>query len=100
MKQVPILTDIEVLILDLIITEGGEMYGWDMVEKSGGELKLGSLYTTLNRMEDKGYIKSRKEKQRQGARGLPRRMYLPTGYGKKVHAFWEMAQQEWGGNPA
>ena len=95
MKEIPTLTRMEAIILGLLISEAGEMYGWDMVEKSDGKLKLSGLYTTLNRMEDKGYIESHKEQQRPGARGLPRRMYKPTGYGAKVHAFWEMAQQVW-----
>ena len=95
MSEIPTLSSTEAKILGLLISQASEMYGWDMVEKSDGELKLGGLYTTLNRMEDKGYIESRKETQRPGARGLPRRMYKPTGYGAKVRAFWEMAQQAW-----
>lgn len=95
MNDIPTLSKMEALILSMLIAEASEMYGWDMVEKSNGALKLGGLYTTLNRMEDKGYIESRKESVREGARGRPRRMYKTTGHGMKVYAFWEVAQQTW-----
>jgi len=54
----------------------------------------------LNRMEDKGFIKSRKEDVREGARGKPRRLYKVTGVGQRALAENQMAQQsfaaKWG----
>jgi len=97
MSDLPRLTGKESLILDLLINQAGELYGLQMVNNSDGKLKLGTLYTTLNRMEDKGYIQSRKEAPRPGARGLPRRLYEPTGLGQRVHSAWLAANQHWAG---
>lgn len=95
MSEIPKLSDKEALILGMLIAESKEMYGLEMIERSGGCLKLGTLYTTLNRMEDKGYIVSRKEAAQPNARGLPRRLYCPTGLGTRVHAAWEAAGRQW-----
>ena len=45
------------MILEALIT-GGEMYGLELVEISDGGLKRGTVYVTLNRMEDKGFVTS------------------------------------------
>ncbi len=100
MNDVPRLSGKERLILELLIADTKELYGWDMVNKSDGKLKLGTLYTTLNRMEDKNYISSRKEDRRSGARGSPRRLYRPTGLGERVYAAWEAASKQWSGKLA
>ena len=84
------LSSLEFLILKMLINNTGEMYGLEMVEQSGKKLKRGTIYVTLGRMEDKGFIESRKEKQREGARGLPRRLYKPSALGQRVLAEWEM----------
>ena len=83
------LSALEFLILKMLINNSGEMFGLEMVEESSGRLKRGTIYVTLGRMEDKGYILSRKEKQREGARGLPRRLYKPSALGQRVLAVWE-----------
>ena len=84
------LSSLEVLVLKMLINNGGEMYGLEMVDQSGRRLKRGTIYVTLGRMEDKGFIKSRKEKLRPGARGLPRRLYKPSALGQRVLAAWEL----------
>jgi len=84
------LSSLELLVLKMLTNTGGEMYGLQMVEQSGKRLKRGTIYVTLGRMEDKGFIESRKEKQREGARGLPRRLYKPSALGQRVLAEWEM----------
>ena len=50
-----------------------------MVELSDGRLKRGTVYVTLGRMQEKGYLESRQEPLPEGAIGLPRRLYRPTG---------------------
>jgi len=80
------LSSLEFLILRLLTNTSGELYGLQMVDDSGGRLKRGTIYVTLGRMEDKGLIESRKEKQRLGARGLPRRLYKATALGQRVLA--------------
>lgn len=66
------------------------MYGLEMVEQSGGRLKRGTVYVTLGRMEDKGYIESQIETSQQRERGLPKRFYKPTALGTRVLTNWEM----------
>ena len=91
------LSALEFLILKMLINNSGEMFGLEMVESSGGRLKRGTIYVTLGRMEDKGFILSRKEKQREGARGLPRRLYKPSALGQRVLAAWEIPTGNLGG---
>ncbi len=79
----------EYLILKLLTTHGGEMFGLEMVADSNKRLKKGSIYVTLGRMEDKGFVSSRKEDWVEGARGLPKRMYKITGEGQRVLQEWE-----------
>jgi DNA-binding PadR family transcriptional regulator len=73
----------ESLVMELL--RSGERYGLELVDKSGGSLKRGSVYVTLARMEEKGFVDSRQEERSQGASGLPRRLYRATPYGRKVH---------------
>jgi DNA-binding PadR family transcriptional regulator len=73
----------EYVIMHLLIGNGGrEMYGLQMVEKSGGKLKKGTIYVLLGRLEEKGYVVGRTEFIPGSA--IPRRMYRPTGHGQKV----------------
>lgn len=87
--DLPRLSSTEHLILELLA--GEEMFGLQLVDQSKGALKRGTVYVTLGRMQDKGYIESRTEKQPAAAIGLPRRRYRPTGYGLRVLAAWEAA---------
>ena len=82
--DVPRLSPTERLILELLTDE--EMFGLQLVDRSGGALKRGTVYVTLGRMEEKGYVTSRPEESPEGAGGLPRRLYRPTPYGMRVHA--------------
>jgi DNA-binding PadR family transcriptional regulator len=87
--DVPRLPGTERLILEMLA--GGEMFGLQLVERSSGGLKRGTVYVTLGRMQDKGYVESRTEPQQPGAIGLPRRLYRPTAYGLRVLKAWEVA---------
>jgi hypothetical protein len=55
----------EHLILDL--PQDREGFGLELVERSGGALKRGTVYVTLARMQDKGYVTSRTEEFRRSA---------------------------------
>ena len=81
--RIPTLPPKEALILDLLAGEP-EMYGLQLVAASKGRLKRGTVYVTLGRMEDKGYISSRLESAPPAEGGLPRRIYEPTAYGRRV----------------
>ena len=65
-----------------------ELYGLQIVERSNGGVKRGTVYVTLGRMQEKGYVESRTEPPVPGAIGLPRRLYRPTAYGAAVLKAW------------
>jgi len=77
----------EQLILGLLVSEG-PMYGLQLVERSDGALKRGTVYVTLGRMEVKGLVQSEQEVRPSGAIGLPRRIYRPTALGKRILRAW------------
>ena len=80
----------ESLILELLVQKQG-MYGLQLVAASGGLLKRGTVYVTLGRMQEKGYLESRTEPLPAGAMGLPRRIYRPTAHGLRVFNAWALA---------
>jgi DNA-binding PadR family transcriptional regulator len=86
-KQIPTLPAKEALILELLVS-AGEMYGLQLVAKSKRRLKRGTVYVTLMRMEEKGYIVSRIERRPESEGGLPRRIYEPTPFGRRVLDAW------------
>jgi PadR family transcriptional regulator PadR len=78
---------LEMILLKLL--EKRQMYGYELVstlEKRGGEtfqLKEGTLYPVLYRLENAGLIEARWETQEGGAerRGAPRKYYRLTEKG-------------------
>jgi PadR family transcriptional regulator PadR len=75
---------IELVLLTLL--EERERYGYEIVsaieERSGGrlEVKDGTLYPVLYRLEDAGFVEPRWETQ---DRGVPRKYYRITDEGKE-----------------
>ncbi|WP_425417483.1 PadR family transcriptional regulator [Oricola indica] len=67
-------------ILNLLRSQ--EMYGLEMV-KTSSVLKRGTVYVTLDRMTDKGYVRSRTEDNPKEP-GMPRRLYSITALGQRV----------------
>ena len=92
MERLPQLSATERLIIELL-SEHEELFGLRMVELSGGRLKRGTVYVTLGRMQEKGYLESRQEPLPEGAIGLPRRLYRPTGLAMRILAAWKAAEQ-------
>jgi DNA-binding PadR family transcriptional regulator len=68
------------------------LYGLEMVEASGGGLKRGTIYVTLQRLQEKGLVDSKPEPRTAPEIGIPRRMYWITGVGQRVLAAYEMAR--------
>ena len=91
MDDFPRLSRKERIILDLLINTG-EMYGLELVKNSDGELKRGTVYVTLNRMAEKGYVESRQVDAPAHEGGLPRRKFTATGHGARVFQALEMAR--------
>ena len=86
----PTLPAKEALIIELLSSAGrrGEMYGLELVTASKGRLKRGTVYVTLGRMEEKGFVASRLEDAPPDAGGLPRRLYEATALGRRVYGAW------------
>ena len=76
----------ELLVLELLRNQ--ELYGLQLVAASRRRLKRGTVYVTLGRMEEKGYITSRLEAAPARAGGLPRRLYTATALGHRMLAAW------------
>ena len=76
-----ILAPLEMLVLSLLAADSPS-YGLDLVARSRGRLKRGSVYVTLGRMERKGFVRSKLE-ERPGE-GPPRRLYEATALGRPL----------------
>jgi PadR family transcriptional regulator PadR len=100
MSDLPKFSTAERLIVELLAAHD-ELFGLQMVELSEGRLKRGTVYVTLGRMTEKGYLESRQEPLPEGAIGLPRRLYRPTGLAMRVLAAWQTAEAHYlgGVNP-
>jgi PadR family transcriptional regulator, regulatory protein PadR len=85
MSEMPTVSGKEALILELL-ADAGDRYGLELVEASGGQLKRGTVYVTLGRMEDKGFVTSAQEARAASAIGLPRRLYRLTPLGRRARA--------------
>jgi len=96
--RLPSISTTESLIIDLL--HHGERYGLELIEASNRQLKRGTIYVTLARMETKGFIVSKQEEQRAAAIGLPRRMYRVTPYGLKVHKAYKLLREALSLRPA
>src|SRR5438045_5456299 len=90
LPRLPSLPPKEALILELLIREK-ELYGLELVAASRRRLKRGTVYVTLGRMEEKGYITSRLEDAPADVGGMPRRLYQPTVLGRRVLAVFSNA---------
>ena len=90
--RVPTLSGKEHVILGLL-GRSREMYGLELVTESAGALKRGTVYVTLGRMEQKGYITSRAEEESPAQGGLPRRLYRSTPYGRELLAMVTSARR-------
>jgi PadR family transcriptional regulator len=91
-RRIPTLPPKEALILELLVGES-EMYGLRLVAASRRRLKRGTVYVTLGRMEEKGFITSRLEDAPRESGGLPRRVYRPTAFGRRVLDAYELVHR-------
>jgi DNA-binding PadR family transcriptional regulator len=91
MSELPKLSATERLIIELLMSHD-ELFGLRMVELSRARLKRGTVYVTLGRMVEKGYLESRQEPLPEGAIGLPRRLYRPTGLAMRILSAWQTAE--------
>ncbi|WP_256754204.1 PadR family transcriptional regulator [Mesorhizobium sp. Mes31] len=80
MTNVPNLSNTEYEIMNLLRSR--EMYGLEMI-KASPSLKRGTIYVTLDRMTDKGFVTSRAV-QNPNEAGMPKRLYSVTALGQRV----------------
>ena len=78
----------ERLVLELLAAKRDRMYGLELVAESHGRLKRGTVYVTLGRMQQKGFIEAEPEKFSDDSGLVPRRMYRATTYGLRVLRAW------------
>ena len=90
-KPTPLPSEIEAVILRLLIAAARESYGLDLVRRSDGELKRGTVYVTLGRMEEKGFVESRLDPTPDARLTGARRLYRITGLGQRALAARELA---------
>ena len=84
----------EALVLELLLEKPSKgMYGLELVHSSRKRLKRGTIYVTLSRMEDKGYVEFRLEGKKPGESGMPRPLYHATGFGRRVFEAWQLARE-------
>ena len=88
MDRIPHPSALEAEILHQLVVHG-EMYGLQLVAASK-QIKRGSIYVTLGRMAEKGWITSRELKLKNEP-GLPRRLFTLTGLGVRALRAYEMA---------
>ena len=93
-RKSPTLSGAEREVLRLLTT-GGQAYGLELVRRSDGALKRGTVYVTLQRMEEKGFVRSYQEESTEPAIGIRRRRYEPTALGSKALAAKEAADRVW-----
>lgn len=82
----------EEAILRMLIGSARGLFGLEMVEESQGDLKRGTIYVTLKRMQEKGLVESEPEPRPAPEIGIPRRLYRVTGLGQKVFAAHQAAR--------
>jgi DNA-binding PadR family transcriptional regulator len=91
-SSLPSLTRKEAIILNMLIESQRELFGLEMIRASNGELKRGTIYVILQRMQEKGFIDSKPEPRTAPEIGIPRRMYWCTGLGERVFAAYQAAR--------
>jgi DNA-binding PadR family transcriptional regulator len=77
--------ELEQMILLAVLRLGDEAYGWSVAEElervAGRAVSSGALYTTLGRLEEKGYLRSRLDEGGQARGGRPRRYLTVSAAG-------------------
>jgi DNA-binding PadR family transcriptional regulator len=77
----------EVLVLRMLMDNIRGLYGSELVHKSGGQLGRGTVYTLLERLVEKGYIRE-VEDPPTAALQLKRTRHVITGNGQRAFRDW------------
>lgn len=96
------LGEFEQLLLLTVLRLGSEAYGADIAreldERAGRSVSRGALYTSLDRLEDKGLVRWKAASGTAARNGLPRRVYAVTPAGvTALRAARDTLQRMWRG---
>jgi DNA-binding PadR family transcriptional regulator len=102
MGKAPYLGEFEQQLLLVILRLGDEAYGpeigRELERRAGRRVSRGALYTTFDRLEDKGLVRWRTVPGTEARDGLPRRLYSATAAGiAAVKAAREVVRRLWDG---
>jgi DNA-binding PadR family transcriptional regulator len=98
----PYIGELEQLLLLAVLRLGTEAYGSDIAReldaRAGRSVSRGALYTSLDRLEDKGLVRWKAAPGTPARNGLPRRVYTVTAVGlKALRASRATLQRMWRG---
>ena len=88
---VPQMSEKERVILELLIT-GDELYGLELVRAARGRLKQGTVYVTLVRMVEKGFVDYKVEEKEDFVAGRPKKFFRIRRKGENVLRAWQQAE--------
>ena len=96
------LGEFEQLLLLTVLRLGSEAYGADIArdldERADRSVSRGALYTSLDRLEDKGLVRWKAASGTPARNGLPRRVYAVTPAGvAALRASRDTLQRMWRG---
>ena len=102
MPQPPYLGEFEQQVLLVIVRLGAEAFGPDigreLESRAGRRVSRGALYTTFDRLEDKGLIRWRTVPGTAARDGLPRRLYTVSAAGlAALRSAREVVRKLWDG---
>jgi DNA-binding PadR family transcriptional regulator len=82
----------EQIAMEILLSGASKkLYGLEIVEISKNALKRGSVYVTLSRLEERGFLESENEPAPKGT--IPRRTYKVTGTGQRAYGSWQKGQE-------
>jgi DNA-binding PadR family transcriptional regulator len=74
-------------LMEIISCGRGEMHAAEVAREAGYRVRLGGIYTMLQRLERTGYVKSYKVRMAHQRSGT--RYYEITKFGKQVLELWD-----------
>ena len=102
MPPPPYLGEFEQQVLLVVVRLGAEAFGPDigreLEARAGRRVSRGALYTTFDRLEDKGLLRFKTIPGTEARDGLPRRLYSVTAAGlAALRAAREVVRRLWDG---
>ena len=95
MPELPNVSRKEEVILR-VLKRDGELYGLQIVMASDSAVSRGTVYTTLNRMVEKGLVGDREEAKARSRGGMARRLYRISRSGRRMLDALDARHAAWG----